>query len=80
MMSIVNRVPELCAKKFGGADKVNVSQIQKSTLLTYSTVRRWVKDEIDRYDAPALEAWCKYLNCQPGDILQYVPSDGEKRG
>jgi len=28
-MAIVNRVPELVAKKFGGADKVNVSQIQR---------------------------------------------------
>ncbi len=71
MMAIVNRVPELVAKKFGGADKVNVSQIQKETLLTYSTVRRWVKNEVDRYDAPALEAWCKYLDVQPGDILVY---------
>lgn len=32
-----------------------------------------------------LEALCKHLNCQPGDILEYVPetpaaSDGDKQG
>jgi DNA-binding Xre family transcriptional regulator len=73
MMAIVNRVPELVAEKFGGADKVNISAIQKDTRLTYSTVARWVKNEVDRFDAPALEAWCKYLGVQPGDILVYEP-------
>lgn len=24
-----------------------------------------------------LEAICKALNCQPGDILEYVPDEGE---
>ncbi len=24
-----------------------------------------------------LEAICKHLDCQPGDILEYVPDDGE---
>lgn len=80
MMAIINRVPDLVAEKFGGADKVNVSQIQKETLLTYSTVRRWVKNEIDRYDAPALQAWCKYLGVQPGDILVYVPDEELRHG
>lgn len=29
-----------------------------------------------------LEAICKALNCQPGDILEYVPEedDGDRRG
>ncbi len=25
-----------------------------------------------------LEAICKALDCQPGDILEYVPGEGEK--
>lgn len=70
-MAIVNRLPELVAEKFGGADKVNMSEIQKDTRLTYSTVSRWVKNEIDRVDFPILEVWCKYLGVQPGDILVY---------
>ena len=68
-MAIVNRVPELVANKFGGADKVNLSDVQRDTGLTYSTVSRWVKDRVDRVDFPVLETWCKYLNVQPGDIL-----------
>jgi len=72
-MPIVNRVPELVAKKFGGKKNVNISEVQKDTRLTYATVARWVKGEVDRFDAPALVAWCKYLGVGVGDILVYEP-------
>ncbi len=26
-------------------------------------------------DTRTIEALCKYLNCQPGDILEYVPDE-----
>jgi DNA-binding Xre family transcriptional regulator len=70
-MTIINRLPELIAKKFGGEENINMVEIQLDTRLTYSTVFRWVKGErIDRIDIPVLETWCEYLNCEPGDILQ----------
>ena len=28
-------------------------------------------------DTRTIEALCKYLNCQPGDILEYVPDENE---
>lgn len=68
---IINRVPELVAQKFKGR-RINLSEIQKDTRLQYSTVHRWMYEDINRYDAPALDAWCKYLGVQPGDILVYV--------
>lgn len=27
----------------------------------------------DSFTGKQLEAWCKYLDCQPGDILEYRP-------
>lgn len=76
-MMIVNRVPELLAARFGGADKVNMSEVQKDTRLTYATVHKWVKGNptATRIDSGALEAWCKYLGVQPGDILAYEPDE-----
>jgi DNA-binding Xre family transcriptional regulator len=73
MMAIINRVPELVAAKFGGAENINYSEIHLDTRLNYATVRSWVKGEVTRVDYPALEAWCKYLKVQPGDILKYEP-------
>lgn len=74
-MTIVNRLPELAAEKFGGKDKINMQRMQIETRLSYSTVYRWMKNHIDRIDAPILNTWCKYFNCGPGDILAYIPDE-----
>ena len=28
-------------------------------------------------DTRSIEAICKYLDCQPGDIMEYVPEESE---
>lgn len=34
----------------------------------------WKKiNEGGHIDTRTIEALCKYLNCQPGDILEYIP-------
>lgn len=71
---IVNRVPDLVAEKFGGKDKVNMSQVQRETGLEYQTVLRWMKNRVDRADFPILEVWCRYLGVKVDSILEYDPS------
>lgn len=71
MSTIVNRVPALVAKKFGGADKVSLKQVERDTGLTYATVSSWMKNQINRADFPTLVIWCEYLNCSVGDLLVY---------
>lgn len=70
-MPVVNRVPELLAKKFGGADKVVLQHVAQDTRLTYSVVLRWSKRDIQKIDIPTLEKWCKYFGVGVGDILVY---------
>jgi DNA-binding Xre family transcriptional regulator len=72
LMPIISRVPELVAKKFAD-DEINLKQLERETGLTYSTVSRWMKNQVDRADFPILEVWCKYLNCTVGDLLVYTP-------
>lgn len=69
MARIVNRVPQLVAERFGGKDKINLSQVSKDVGLAYPTTASWVKDQVVRVDFPVLLAWCKYLECTPGDVL-----------
>ena len=39
----------------------------------------WKKiHENGHIDTRTIEALCKYLNCQPGDIMEYIP-DNEKQ-
>ena len=38
----------------------------------------WKKiHENGHIDTRTIETLCKYLNCQPGDILEYVPDENE---
>ncbi len=73
---MLNRVPELVAERFGGKDRINLSQVQADTKLNYATVSKWIKGRHERrIDMAALEAWCKYLGVGVGDILVFVPDE-----
>lgn len=46
---------------------------KKEKLIGQST---WKKiHENGHIDTRTIEALCKYLNCQPGDILEYIPDE-----
>lgn len=79
-MTVINRVPDLLAEKFGGADKVIMQRVAQDTRLTYSTVLRWAKRDIGKVDTPTLSTWCKYFGVGVGDILVYVPDEGVAMG
>ncbi len=79
-MTIVSHVPELVKKRrFRYQRKVNLRQVQRDTGFEYSTVARWMKSKVTQVDFPVLEAWCKYLDCNVGDLLEYK-ADGEREG
>jgi len=46
------------------AEKVGISNVNMSNLKT---------GKVKAIRFSTLEAICKYLNCQPGDILEYLP-------
>ena len=50
-------------------------KIRKDKLLSESTVQKLRKNEGVSWDN--ISTVCKLLNCQPGDIIEYVP-DNEK--
>jgi DNA-binding Xre family transcriptional regulator len=70
-MRVINKVPELVAAKFGGADKINYTQIETEMGMNYRTVTSWVKGHVERADFEVLAKWCKYLGVKTGDILVY---------
>ena len=48
------------------AEKVGISNVNMSNLKT---------GKVRAIRFSTLEAICKYLNCQPGDILEYNPDE-----
>ena len=47
--------------------------LSEATGLPETTVGKLVKDEVTRIDKKTLESLCRALQCQPGDLLEYVP-------
>ncbi|MDR9747327.1 MULTISPECIES: helix-turn-helix domain-containing protein [Paenibacillus] len=52
------------------ADKVGISNVNLSNLKT---------GKVKAIRFSTLEAICKILDCQPGDIMEFVPDDSDSR-
>lgn len=64
-------------KSFKEGKKITLDNINEATGLSKSTLSRM--QSIQGYPATleTIDALCKYLDCQPGDLLEYV-SDKKK--
>lgn len=71
-----NRLPELVAAKYGGNDKINITEVSANSGISYPTTHEWIRGKVLRIDLNILEKWCKYLGVQPGDILVYEEENG----
>jgi putative transcriptional regulator len=74
-MAIFNRVKILIAQKeFKEGRKLTYRVIAEETGISTGTLTSYITQRVERFDAPTLEAFCKYFNCQPGDILVFSDS------
>lgn len=67
-MPVKYKIDVLAALKAAG---FNTNRIRKEKLLSESTLQRLRGGEL--VSGENLGRLCKLLNCQPGDILEYVP-------
>lgn len=71
-MPIKYKINVLAALKSAG---YSTYKLRKDKILSESTIQKFRDNEIVTADNLALV--CKLLNCQPGDILEYVPDENE---
>ena len=77
-----NRLRELMARK-GRQEGRTVTQmgLAEETGLARYTVDRWARNEVVRMDDSTIITFCRYFNCQPGDLLiMEKVSDPEETG
>lgn len=73
---IVNRLKVLIAEKeLKEGRKLTYRTIAQETGIATSTLTAYATQKVNRFDAPTLEAICKYFNCQPGDVLIWDKDD-----
>lgn len=57
---------------------VSVYYLHKRSQIEYSVVRRWcTKETLTRFDSDILARFCYVLECDPGAILEFVPTNQE---
>ena len=57
--------------------KMTLSQLSEKVDITLANLSILKNNKARAIRFSTLEAICKALDCQPGDILEYVPGEGE---
>ena len=54
---------------------ISIAEVARKTKITPKTLQQWYSNKVTRYDAPVIEALCKYFNCSLGDLITYIPDE-----
>ena len=72
-MAIVIRLDMMLAKR-----KMRANALAEAIGITQSNLSLLRSGKVRGVRFSTLEAICKVLACQPGDLLEYVPDEGEQ--
>ena len=72
-MAIIINLDVMMAKR-----KVGLTELAKDVDITLANLSILKNNKAKAVRLSTLEAICKALDCQPGDILEYVPDDDDK--
>jgi DNA-binding Xre family transcriptional regulator len=69
-MTVDNRFGVLLAQK-EAREKRNIplTEVERITGITRKTLQQWANNTVTRFDAPVIEALCKYFNCTVGELV-----------
>ena len=72
-MAIIINLDVMMAKR-----KVGLTELAKEVDITLANLSILKNNKAKAVRLSTLDAICKALQCQPGDILEYVEDDGEE--
>ncbi len=62
-----------------GERRMKLSELSKLTGLAYTGLHRVYHEKTSRVDHRTINQICLVLDCQPGDLLEYVPDEKPKK-
>ena len=62
-----------------GERRIKISHLADRTGLSRNTLTNLYYDKTTRYDQHVLNAVCRALDCQLGNLLEYVPDDKDNK-
>ena len=57
---------------------MSIYKLKSDKVIGTATIDKIRKGE-GHIDTRSIESLCKYLDCQPGDIMEYVPDSGDEQ-
>jgi putative transcriptional regulator len=77
-MRVVSQVVKLISEKQIRENRViNAATIARDTGLSRLTVGSWLRNEVKRFDEEPIVAFCKYFECEIGDLLILEKDENE---
>jgi len=74
-MPIQPRLYQILAQHKNAGKRITLKYLAEKAGVSYKTVWRWANGETNSVNYDLLEVLCRELDCQPGDLLVYVPDD-----
>ena len=72
---IKSRLHILMAEK----GRLTIRDLARKAGISEPAVSRLYHDKAERFDRSTLNSLCKVLDCQPGDLFEYVPDKPKRR-
>lgn len=74
-MAIIINLDVMMAKR-----KIGLTELAREVDITLANLSILKNNKAKAVRLSTLDAICRALNCQPGDLLEYVPDEEEKGG
>lgn len=77
-LKLRNRFLALLAKKEEREGRrIRNKEIAQAVGVNEHTVANWIKNDVGKIDVPVLEGFCRYFDCDVGDLLYIERIDGD---
>lgn len=79
-MAIKNKLKVLISEKeYRENRKLSYRTVAEEANIPLSVLTDYTSQKVKRFDVKTLEKLCKYLGCQPGDLLEYVEDPPDEK-
>lgn len=74
-MPVRNRVSQLLREKAAKEKRdIPVAEIAEFTGMSRQGFYKWLRNEVQLYNAETMDLLCEYFNCDISDLLERIPS------
>lgn len=78
MLVINNRFGLLLAqKRIKEKRRISLSEVAAVTGINRQSLTAWENNTVTRFDLPVIDALCKYFECQPGELFEYIEAESK---